>query len=253
MYYEDFDNATPTPAPSQTADVLGWETDDTPAPADPRDVTPTAQTAHATTPALVVEISAEDFPALQAPVPATVTKPRATKAAKAKKGKEKAKTTEAGESVSLRSILDLTHHAAVTADPVGHTSDSDDPFLAADIARATAASLGQPVEHDSATAGASSSSSRRPDAAPSSPSKRQRANTAGDASATTSAPAVSPETTGATIAPTVAQAAAPVIVPDAVPCVISLLFYNLVLTRCCRAALTFAQAAAPVVVPDAAP
>ncbi|KAJ7878235.1 hypothetical protein B0H13DRAFT_2545678 [Mycena leptocephala] len=252
MYYEDLNNATPTPAPSQTADALGWETDDTPAPTDPHDVTPTAQTARATTPASVVEISAEDFPGLPAPAPATVTKPHATKAAKAKKGKEKAKTTEAGESVSLRSILDLTHHAAV-ADPVGHTSDSDDPFLAADIARATAASLGQQVEHDSATAGASSSSSHRPDATSGSPSKRQRANTAGDASATTSAPAVNPETTGATIALTVAQAAAPVIVPDAAPCVISLLFYNLVLTRCCRAALTFAQAAAPVVVPDVAP
>ncbi|KAJ7902917.1 hypothetical protein B0H13DRAFT_1882417 [Mycena leptocephala] len=183
MYYEDFDNATP--APSQTADALGWETDDNPAPTDPRDVTPTAQTARASTPAFR---------------PATVTKPRATKAAKSKKAKEKAKATE-----------------AAAAEPAGHTSDTDDPFLAADIARATAASLGQQVEHDDATAGASSSSSRRPDAAPGSPSKRQRANTAGDASATASAPTVNPETTEAPTALTFAQAAAPIVEPVAAP------------------------------------
>ncbi|KAJ7920472.1 hypothetical protein B0H13DRAFT_185856 [Mycena leptocephala] len=198
MYYEDFDNATP--APSQTADALGWETDDNPAPTDPRDVTPTAQTARASTPASVVEISPEDFPTLQASAPATVTKPRATKAAKSKKAKEKAKATE-----------------AAAAEPAGHTSDTDDPFLAADIARATATSLGQQVEHDDATAGASSSSSRRPDAAPGSPSKRQRANTAGDASATASAPTVNPETTEAPTALTFAQAAAPIVEPVAAP------------------------------------
>lgn len=123
----------------------------------------------------------------------------------------------------LRDILNFTHPAAA-AEPAGHTSDTDDPFLAADIARATAASLGQQVEHDDATAGASSSSSRRPDAAPGSPSKCQRANTAGDASATASAPTVNPETTEAPTALTFAQAAAPIVEPVAAPCVTPFLF-----------------------------
>ncbi|KAJ7805497.1 hypothetical protein B0H13DRAFT_2387674 [Mycena leptocephala] len=200
MYYEDFDNATPSPASSQTADTFGWGTDNNPASSDPRDVTPTTQAARASTPASVVEISPEDVPTLQAPAPTTVTKPRATKAVKAKKSKDKAKATE-----------------TAAAEPVVQTSDTDDPFLAADIARATAASLGQQTEHDNVTIGASSLLSRHPAAAPGSPSKRQHANTAGDTRATASTPAVGPETAGANIAPTFAQAAAPVDMPDAAP------------------------------------
>ncbi|KAJ6559271.1 hypothetical protein B0H10DRAFT_2240521 [Mycena sp. CBHHK59/15] len=174
MYYKDFNNATPSPAPSQTADAFGWEIDDTPTPTDPE----------------TGGYLPGGPPHATSSRPATVTKPRATMAAKAKKA---------------------------TAEPVGHTSDTDDPFLAADIVRTTAASLGQQVEHDSATACASSTSLRRPDAAPGSPSKCRRANTTSDAFATASAPAVNPETTGATIALTFAQAAAPVVVPNAAP------------------------------------
>ncbi|KAJ6560742.1 hypothetical protein DFH09DRAFT_1083216 [Mycena vulgaris] len=171
MYYDDFDNASPSPAPSQTADAFGgWENDGTPAPMDSRDATPT-QEVRPSSPASVVEISREDFPPLPAQAPATVTKPRAAKAPKAKKGKEKAKATE-----------------AVAVEPITHTSDADDPFLAADIARATAASLGIQTSADHATTGASSS--RRPAAPPGSPSKRQRANTAGDAAPAPFPPAV---------------------------------------------------------------
>ncbi|KAJ6602723.1 hypothetical protein DFH09DRAFT_1470661 [Mycena vulgaris] len=171
MYYDDFDNASPSPAPSQTADAFGgWESDGTPAPMDSRDATPT-QEVRPSSPASVVEISREDFPPLPAQAPATVTKPRAAKAPKAKKGKEKAKATE-----------------AVAVEPITHTSDADDPFLAADIARATAASLGIQTSADHATTGASSS--RRPAAPPGSPSKRQRANTAGDAAPAPFPPAV---------------------------------------------------------------
>ncbi|KAJ7477401.1 hypothetical protein FB451DRAFT_1557191 [Mycena latifolia] len=229
MYYDDFKNASPSPAPSQTADQLGWESDGTPAPMDSRDATP-IQAARPSSPASVVEISREEFPPLPGPTPATVTKPRATKAAKAKKGKEKAKATE-----------------TTPAEAAAHNGDDNDPFLAADTAAAIAASLGQQTEHDNTTAGASSS--RRPAAAPGSPTKRQRANTAGDTVAPTIvvpvitplalAPVPTPATTAhavapamatapapapaasATVAPTSAQAAAPVVVPAAVPATIA--------------------------------
>ncbi|KAJ6608345.1 hypothetical protein B0H10DRAFT_2226930 [Mycena sp. CBHHK59/15] len=154
MYYADFDS--PLPALSQTADLLSWESDATPAPMDSRDATPT-QAAHPSSPASVVEISREEFPPLTTETPATVTKPKNTKA---KKGKGKAK--------------------AIVAAP--HTNDADDPFLAVDIVLATTALLGTQTTADNATDGTSSSC--RPAAVSGSPPKRQRANYARDAAPT---------------------------------------------------------------------
>ncbi|KAJ6496866.1 hypothetical protein DFH09DRAFT_1290187, partial [Mycena vulgaris] len=227
LYYEHFDS--PSPAPSQTADAFGWESDTAPAPVGSRDVTPTPQAARPSSPASVVEIAREDFPPLAAPAPATVTKPRA-KATKAKKGKAKAKETAAtahdsdaedpflaadlarataaslGKQTSLNdaiadapsSLRPVTAETAATA-AAARDRATEDPFLAADLARATAASLGIQTSLDNATAGASTS--RRPDAGPGSPSKRQRANTAGDAApapfavgTATSAPATTSST-----------------------------------------------------------
>ncbi|KAJ7845481.1 hypothetical protein B0H13DRAFT_2363608 [Mycena leptocephala] len=119
MYYDDSNNryASLSPAPSQTANALGWDGDASPTPGEPRhDDTPTPQPARAPSPASVV--------------------PR-TKASKAGKGKGKVK-------------------AAPTA-AEARASDNDDPFLAADTAQAIAASLGLPSPLDRATAGASSS------------------------------------------------------------------------------------------------
>ncbi|KAJ7894154.1 hypothetical protein B0H13DRAFT_2276515 [Mycena leptocephala] len=150
MYYEDSNNryASLSPVPSQTADVIGWDSDATPAPGELNDDTPTPQLARASSPASVVEISPDEFPPLPAPTPATITKAR-TKASKASKGKGKGKA------------------APVAAE--APTNDDDDPFLAAATAQAVAASLGLPTPMDHATAGASSS--RRPAAGAGSPSK----------------------------------------------------------------------------------
>ncbi|KAJ7469162.1 hypothetical protein FB451DRAFT_1400725 [Mycena latifolia] len=179
MYWQEIDNRTSvSPAPSQTADALGWDSDSSVAPMDSTNATPTPQTARPSTPASVVEISRDEFPPLEAPAPTTATKPRA-KAAK-DKGKKKAKVV---------------------------TNDEDNPFLAADIVRATAASLGLTSTLDHATAGASSS--RRPAAEPGSPSKRLRANTTGDAAPAPFANAAT-TTTNSTNAPVNANAAAPV-------------------------------------------
>ncbi|KAJ7452868.1 hypothetical protein FB451DRAFT_1373978 [Mycena latifolia] len=170
--WEDFDRDTVSPAPSQTADALGWDSDSSTAPIDSANATPTPQAAvRPSSPASVVEISRDEFPPLETPTPTAATKPR-TKASKGK-GKKKA--------------------APVPA-------DDEDPFLAADIARATAASLGLTTSSDHATDGASSS--RRPEAAPGSPSKRLRANTSGDAAPapfglTPAMPASTPTTAGA--------------------------------------------------------
>jgi hypothetical protein len=97
IYYEDFNHTSILSAPSQTADVFGWESDNAPVPTDPHDVTHTPQTACVSSPVSVVEISPEEFPALQAPAPAIATKPHTTKAVKSKKGKEKAKATATSE------------------------------------------------------------------------------------------------------------------------------------------------------------
>ncbi|KAF7345028.1 hypothetical protein MVEN_01665600 [Mycena venus] len=126
------------------------------------------------------------------PPPATVTKPRA-KTNKANKGKGKTKA------------------APVVAEE--HTSDHDDPFLAADTAKAIAASLGLPTALDQATEGASSS--RRPAAGTGSPSKRLRSNTAGDAGpAPYAAAAVTPVVA---TTPAAAPVAAPITPPAPAP------------------------------------
>ncbi|KAJ7081748.1 hypothetical protein C8R44DRAFT_894971 [Mycena epipterygia] len=182
----------PLACPSQTADAFGWESDTTPVPVDAHDTTPTPQFARPSSPESVMEISREDFPMLAAPAPATAVKPR-TRAKKADKGKGK---------------------AMKTAPVATHASNSDDPFLVADIASATAASLGQ------ATGGASSSC--RPAASAGSPSKRQHSNTAGDAApapfVTTTAIAATPMTTAAPAkAPSPPTAAVHVIAPAVAP------------------------------------
>ncbi|KAJ7743969.1 hypothetical protein DFH07DRAFT_964001 [Mycena maculata] len=82
---------------------------------DSANATPTPQTACPSTPALVVEIPRDEFPPLEAPA-ATVTKPRA-KTAKGR-GKKKAEAV---------------------------TNDKEDPFLAADIACATAALISREI------------------------------------------------------------------------------------------------------------
>ncbi|KAJ7601263.1 hypothetical protein B0H17DRAFT_1155399, partial [Mycena rosella] len=123
MYWEEFDRITVSPAPSQTTNAAGWDSDSSAAPFDSVNTTLTPQTACPSTPASVVEISREDFPPLEVPAPATATKSRA-KPAKGK-GKKKANTG---------------------------ANDEEDPFLASDIARATAASLGLTSSMDHGTA-----------------------------------------------------------------------------------------------------
>ncbi|KAJ7693071.1 hypothetical protein B0H17DRAFT_1132775 [Mycena rosella] len=160
-------------APSETANAYGWDSDTSPAPFDSTNDTPTPAARQPSPAASIIEIPGSEFPPLATPTPTTTTKPRA-KTSKAK-GKKKAATV-----------------------PV----DDEDPFLAADIERAKAESLGlTPSDHT--TGGASSS--RRPGAEPGSPPKCQRANTAGDTAPApfgTATPAATSTTTDA------AQAAA---------------------------------------------
>ncbi|KAJ7873461.1 hypothetical protein B0H14DRAFT_2569687 [Mycena olivaceomarginata] len=160
MYYEGYDDNS-SPAPSQTADLLGWESDPNPTPMD-SEMTPTPQAVRPSSPASVVEISRDDFPPLTPPAaaPATVAKATKAKVTKANKGKGRAK-------------------AVTTTVASAPPNDNDDPFLAADIAQATAASLGLTISLENATAEASSS--RRPATDGGSPPKRLRSNTAGDA------------------------------------------------------------------------
>ncbi|KAJ6547758.1 hypothetical protein DFH09DRAFT_1320727 [Mycena vulgaris] len=196
MYYDNFDNTSPSPAPSQTADPIGWESDGTPMPLDPRDATPTPAM-RPSSPGSVVEISREESPPLLAETPATVVKPNATKAVKAKKGKGKAEVAE-----------------TAAAEAVAHTNNADDPFLATDIARATTASLGIQTTTDNTTTGALSS--RRLAAAPGSPSKRQHANTAGDAAPATFTPAsAQPMISPLILAPVLATVVVPATAADA--------------------------------------
>ncbi|KAJ7915286.1 hypothetical protein B0H13DRAFT_410429 [Mycena leptocephala] len=152
---------------------------------DSVDATPTPRNVRVSSPASVVEISQDDFPPLGAPPPAAAAKPR-TKNAK-DKGKKKAATKAA------------THDA----------HDEEDPFLAADIERTKAASLGLTMSLDNATDGASSSC--RPAAAPGSPSKRLRTNTTGDAVPTPYA-AIAANPVQGTTAPLDDASATPVVV-----------------------------------------
>ncbi|KAJ6626645.1 hypothetical protein B0H10DRAFT_2210937 [Mycena sp. CBHHK59/15] len=208
MYYNDFDS--PSPSPSQTADPLGWESEGTPAPMDSREATPT-QAERPASPASVVEINKEDFPALEAPTPIPAAKGR-SKGAKGKKGKGKEKKTTPAASddedpflsadlarataASLGSEASIHTGTAETDTNTTAREDAEAPYLAADLARTTAASLGMQTSLDNATTGASSL--RRPAAAPGSPPKRQRANSAGDtapaplATASNTAPAPAP-------------------------------------------------------------
>ncbi|KAJ7842589.1 hypothetical protein B0H13DRAFT_2365166 [Mycena leptocephala] len=125
-----------------------------------RDFTPTPTPARSTSPASVVELTPEDFPALAAPAK----EEKARRKPAAKKGKKCATTAE------------LT--ANEEPDAGADEAKVNDPHLAADLALATATSLGLPTVLNYATKGASSS--RRPAPAAGSPSKRARANTAGD-------------------------------------------------------------------------
>ncbi|KAJ7929532.1 hypothetical protein B0H13DRAFT_2539614 [Mycena leptocephala] len=128
--------------------------------ASDRDFTPTPVPTRGTSPASVVELNPKDFPTPTAPTQVG----KANRKPGAKKGKGRAATPE----------------PTTDDEPVTGTVDADanDPFLAADIALATAASLGLPTALDHASEGASSS--RRPASAAGSPAKRVRANTAGD-------------------------------------------------------------------------
>ncbi|KAJ7138080.1 hypothetical protein C8R44DRAFT_848049, partial [Mycena epipterygia] len=91
LYYDDHDlnYFSPSPAPSQADNPLGWDSDSTLVPLESTNATPTPQTMRPSTPASVVEISRDEFPPLEAHAPATATKPCA-KTAK-DKGKKKAK------------------------------------------------------------------------------------------------------------------------------------------------------------------
>ncbi|KAJ7318538.1 hypothetical protein DFH08DRAFT_1036314 [Mycena albidolilacea] len=65
MYYKDFHHTSPSPAPSQTADAFGWESDSSLAPMELRDATPTPLTARPPSLALVTEILRDDDQALR--------------------------------------------------------------------------------------------------------------------------------------------------------------------------------------------
>ncbi|KAJ7861055.1 hypothetical protein B0H13DRAFT_2355286 [Mycena leptocephala] len=116
-------------------------------------------------------------------------------------------------------------YLVATAAAADNTSDNDnnDPFLAVDIPRATATSLGLALSLDQATNDALSS--RRPAAAPGSPAKRLHSNTAGEATpapstATIATPASAPVTVPAfapVTAPTVAPTLTPIVAPTPVP------------------------------------
>ncbi|KAJ7789895.1 hypothetical protein B0H14DRAFT_3502309 [Mycena olivaceomarginata] len=147
MYYDN--DAFPT-SPGSAVDY-DWNLSDAPgsdaAAEDVRDTTPTPRPARDQSPASVAELPMEDFPPLASPTPAAPT--ARNKSGKKEKGKKRAIQQVVGE---------------------------DDPHLAADIALATAASLGLPTVLDHTTPGASASRS-----GPASPSKRLRTNTVGGA------------------------------------------------------------------------
>ncbi|KAJ7841628.1 hypothetical protein B0H14DRAFT_3457400 [Mycena olivaceomarginata] len=204
MYWEHSDDhrLSPSPAPSQTADVNGWDSDSTPGPMDSLNSTPTPLTACISPPPSVVEISRDDYPPLAAPTPATATKARTAKATKASKGKGKAK------------------HATTAAN--AHTNDLNNPFLATNIARATAESLGLTYAPDDAS-NSGASSSRHLKTGGESPSKRLRANSVGNAPprhrSATSAATVHPAAphTAPPPAPAAMSTAMPALAPVAVP------------------------------------
>ncbi|KAF8209065.1 hypothetical protein K438DRAFT_1960797 [Mycena galopus ATCC 62051] len=155
VYYNDpafLDATSPTAMPVATADDV-YNTDaydtDTPVSVDDRDITPTSQPIRSTpSPASVIEISHDEFPALATPAPATMAATRG-KVGKKNKGKKRA---------------------------IQENADEDDPFLVADTAAAIADSLSLSNTASLVTGGASSSR-----CVPGSPPKRLRTNSAGNA------------------------------------------------------------------------
>ncbi|KAF8186168.1 hypothetical protein K438DRAFT_1973538 [Mycena galopus ATCC 62051] len=125
-------------------------------------------------PAAVVELSTDDYPALATPAPANATTTRG-KVGKKNKGKGRAGQGNADEDVPLPAE-DTQAAIAGRKRAAQANADEDDPTLAADTEAAIAASLGRPIVHDNVTAGASSS--RR---MPESPGKHLRTNSVGDA------------------------------------------------------------------------
>ncbi|KAJ7757380.1 hypothetical protein DFH07DRAFT_772862 [Mycena maculata] len=220
LYWDSVDGRdTPSPAPSQTADAFGWDSEASLGPMDSTEATPTQQTVRPSSPASVVEISMEDFPPLVAPAPAATAKPHA-KATKAPKGKGRAKAA---------------------------TNNDEDPFLVADIARAAAASLGLTTALNQATEGASSS--RRPAAAPGSPPKRLRANTTGDAAPAPFAANAQAPAPPATFTPSAANVTtAPAAAVDTVPVAAAVTMEPAVVLNAAAPAM-IPVAAAPTAVP----
>ncbi|KAJ7882704.1 hypothetical protein B0H13DRAFT_2344496 [Mycena leptocephala] len=207
-----------SPAPSETANVFGWDGDATPAAVGSRDATPTAQHARASSPA----------------------SPRA-KGGKAAKGKAKATKAAPAET-----------EVVAPAETEAHTSDNDDPFLVAELERAKAASLDLISSVDLSIEGASTS--RHP-AGARSPSKRLRSNTVGDAApapyaAVAASPVVSTSADSAAMPMATPDAGAPVTIGN--PIVASAAIP--VVTRVAVPALApVAPAAVPDAVPAAAP
>ncbi|KAJ7762275.1 hypothetical protein B0H14DRAFT_3594710 [Mycena olivaceomarginata] len=144
---------TPSPVGSESSDFYyddpvfdsTFTSPPSPCPRTPTTPPPTPQPTRAMSTASIVEITMDERPTT--PVPDAVPAKR-SKAGKKNKGKKRA----------------------------AQDTDDDDPFLAADVALAVAASLGQTTVLDHATGGASSSHQL-----PESPSKRLRTNHGGDA------------------------------------------------------------------------
>ncbi|KAJ7615184.1 hypothetical protein B0H17DRAFT_1152868 [Mycena rosella] len=212
VLWEDFDCNSVLPTPSQTADTFGWDSVSSMAPIDSANATPTPQAAvHPSSPASVMEISRDKFPPLETPTLTAATKPHT----KPSKGKDK------------KAKPGMYHKVQVLSPPNDYTTaptNDEDPFLAADIARATAASLSLTTLSDHVIN--SAFSLHRPEAAPRSPSKHLHANTSSDAAPTpfgittathtatpTNAAATSPANNGMlTTAPSAAASTTPSVV-----------------------------------------
>ncbi|KAJ7861997.1 hypothetical protein B0H14DRAFT_3444966 [Mycena olivaceomarginata] len=154
---------------------------------DGRAATPTPQPIRDVSPASVIELSREDFPALATPVPPVATSTRA-KTGKKNKGKK-------------RAAQDIP--------------EDDDPFLAADTAAAITASLGARTVQDGATVGASSSGQVH-----GSPPKRLRTDTDGNAAPAPVQAPIAAFTAHTTVPASAAAVPAPTVIasaPTAVP------------------------------------
>ncbi|KAF8174330.1 hypothetical protein K438DRAFT_1980355 [Mycena galopus ATCC 62051] len=187
IYYDDpvfVDASSPTAMPAATAilatttpdtaaddayDPDGYDTNaDAAASMNDRNTTPTPQPVRNTSPASVIEITEDDFPALTTPVPAAAAATR-RKAGKKNKGKKHVIQENADEGDPFLAAATAT----AIADPLGPASDMR---FEADTATAVANSLGLTNTAHYATAG--TSSSRR---VLGSPLKCQCTNSAGDA------------------------------------------------------------------------